>query len=305
MASSELFDTGYRRRIFFGSAIAGLVALVSLRFFVLHRFGGQTLPLPNILSSIIDNLLVALIASIAVTALVIWLTPPVMKTAVMEVVEPFRIRETLHQALDRTDEWWYRGHSGRHFRAVTLPQLAADARAGNVSKKVFLLILNPTRSETCSYYALYRQRLRSAKRDKPWTPERVLIELNVTIVVAYAWKAQEPSLDIVVALIDTVSLFRIDLSSRLALITKEEPQEPALRCDEGTFFYKSFREDLLSSLQQARVLPKDINGIPLEQLSIEGVKDLLNKLGLENQNLSDQAISEIITLAKKAENPYV
>ena len=130
------------------------------------------------------------------------------------------------------------------------------------------------------------------------------LELNATIISAYAWQAQEPALDINVALIDTVSLFRIDLSSRLALITKEDPRELALKYNKGSLFYKSYLEDLRMHFRQACQIPKSVQGVPLKNLNIDNVKSLMSVLGLDNQNLSDTQISEIISLAQKAENPY-
>ena len=110
---------------------------------MLPYFGGQSIStsfLP-ILGSVDDDLIAALVATLAIAALLLWLTPPALSSAEVEVIEPWRIGEVLQEAHVQTSEWWYRGHSGRHFRSVTLPQLATDARNENVTKTVFILLL--------------------------------------------------------------------------------------------------------------------------------------------------------------------
>ena len=301
----DLLTDKYRRRWFVAASVAALLALLATRFLLLPRI--WSLPantLPQVFDSLLETFITSLAASLMIAAVVSWLTPPMAVTATMEVVEPVAIKHTLEQALLGTDEWWYRGHSGRHFRSVTLPRLATESRAQNLTKRVVIQVLDPRSDQTCEYYAQYRQRLRSAKRGRGWTKERVRAELLATIVSAYAWREKEPGLDITVGLIDSVSLFRVDLSSSLALITKEDPQEPALRCDSGTFFYRSYREDLLMSLQQARTLSAAVRTTLPEQLTTDAVKTLLVALGVASGSVPDTTMSEVLTLVQRAENPY-
>ena len=301
----DFISNRYKRRVFFAGAFIACIALIAIRFFIVPYFSGQPpANLETILNSIVDNLLVALVASIAITLLALWLTSPSVEIAVMKVVEPIQIRETLQEALYHTNEWWYRGQTGRHFRSVTLPKLAEGARSEKVSRSVYLIILDPSDPEICRRYADYRNSLITARKDRSWTAQRVQLELNATIVSAYAWQAEQPLLDVTVALLTTVPLFRIDFSSRLALITREDPQEPALRCDEGTFFYKAYREDLRFSLQQSRQLPRTDKGIPISMLDANSLELLLVAVGLNSQNLDKADLQRIVSLVKRAENPY-
>jgi hypothetical protein len=300
----KLTESRYHRRVFFTGSVAAFLLLLVLRFYALPHFSDTVVPPSDIIAAILDTLLTSLVASVLIATLVIWLTPPVMKTAVMEVIEPRAIEQALQEAAQGTKEWLYRGHSGRHLRAVTLPKLAEAARATNTSRSIAIQILDPTNSKTCQFYAEYRQRLRSAIGDREWTAERVRLELNATIVTAFAWKAKHPALEVAVSLIQTVSLFRVDVSDRLALITKEDRREPALRCDSGTFFYDSYKEDLLLSAQQARPLPRHVRGQTLEAVNVEGVRALLTELGLAGQDLGEDSVREILRLAQAGENPY-
>jgi len=295
----------YQKRLLFGSSFLAFISLMIVRFFMIPYLTGKPIEgFVDILYSITDNLLAALVTSISITLLLLWLTPPSLESAIMEVVESPRISEILRRGRNHAMEYWYKGNTGRYFRSITLPELAREARLDNATKNVFLIVLDPTKYDACEYYALFRQRLRSARRENFWSRKHVQCELNATIVSTYAWKTQEPALNITVALVDSVSLFRIDFSSNLVLITREDERQPALMCETNSLFYKSYREDLFVSFQQSRILPDSIKGIPLQDLDAETLRILMLDLGLGDQELSDSDINNIINIAKKAENPY-
>lgn len=296
----------YQKRWFWGSVSLAFALLVITRFFLIpYALKEQIGGILEIAKAILDNLLAALVASISVTLLLLWLTPSRTESAIIEVVESPYIEEVLRQGRDRVTEYWYKGNTGRYFRAVTLPKLAEQARSENITKHIRLIILDPRNTEACKTHASFRQKLKSAEKDKQrWTEQRVQLELNSVIVSAYAWKAKEPLLDIDVALIDVVSFFRIDFSSRLVVITSEDERQPALMCESSSLFYQLYREDLLINFKQAKGLPKSIAGIPLKDLNLDNTKKLLSDLDLDSQNLDDSAIEEIIALSKKPNNPY-
>lgn len=300
---NELFDTAHRRRLVFSSAIATIIALASTRFFLIPYITNEPFPsFGEIIILVLDNLLVALISSTILAALVLWLVPPFKKSAAIEVIEPLKIREVLQEARKGTNEWWYRGAIGRHFRSVTLTELAKEARLEKAPKRIYLLLLDPLLVH--KYFSLNRSRLTIAEKDRPWTEELMKIEIYATILTTYSYKATEPSLEITVGLLSTLSVHRIDLSSRIAVITSEGSKDSALRCDESSFHYKTYREDLLLSLQQARVLPAHVKGVALEQLSVANVKKILLDLGFESHGMTDKNIEEIISKTRKARNPY-
>ncbi|WOD37773.1 hypothetical protein [Nodosilinea sp. E11] len=295
----------YQKRLLFGSSFLAFISLLIARFFMVPYFSGKpTASASGIISSILDNLLAALVTSISIACLVLWLNPPEEQSAIMEIVDSPHISGVLKKGRDRVSEYWYKGNTGRYFRSVTLPDLANEARLDNTTKNIFLIILDPTNEKTCNYYSSFRGKLRSAAKDKPWTGLRVRLELYSAIISAYAWKAQEPALNITVALVDTVSLFRIDFSSRLVVITREDERQPALMCRSDSLFYKSYREDLFVSFQQAKILSNNILGVPFTLLDVESTRKILDDVGLGCRELSDSDIFEIISLSRRAENPY-
>lgn len=106
-----------------------------------------------------------------------------------------------------------------------------------------------------------------------------------------------------IALLNYVTVFRIDLSSNLAIITKEDPKEPALRCDNGTAIYNSYREDLLLTFEQGDKLP-DVEIPSRLELTADRLQKLLGDLGFNSIELTDDELKQIITMALGQENPY-
>jgi hypothetical protein len=296
----------HHRRDFYIVSFLILTIVLLVRFCLVPELFGLRAPsIPDALNAVLDALFATGLATIAIASLVLWLTPPIMARSRIDVIEPREIGPQLAKARLGTREWWYRGGCGRYTRAVTIPYIATEARAQNMTKAVTIQILDPTVPSSCREYALYRNRLRSGKQGTPWTEQSVRLDLLGTIVSAYTWRAEEPLLNVEVGLHKTFSLLRIDLSSHLAVITKEDPLEPALKCDVGSFFYDSFLEDLRLTLQQARLLPKGPIGTPRAELTAADVQRLLGELGLQfPEVLVAQDLEDIIAKVKDARNPY-
>jgi hypothetical protein len=145
--------------------------------------------------------------------------------------------------------------------------------------------------------------LRSGK-GFPWTQQQVRKELLATIVSAYCWNEEEPLLEVTVALKNYCSLVRVDLGSRLALITTEDAKDPAIKCMAGSFYYNVFREDLRASLGQARELDRTANGVNFADLNPQSTRILLEGIGLRTDDLDDSDLAYISKTAQKPEDPY-
>lgn len=304
--TADLTRSKANRRLFFLTSVSGLFALLGLRFIAVPWFFCAPMPdLTAIVGSVLDSLVVAVCASIAVGGLLYWLGATDRLPAEMRVIEPREIAETLDGALESTTEWWYRGHTGRHLRSKTLPALAKSARHRNQSVSVYIQILDPLDDSVCKFYADYRRGLRTANGETEWTSDRVRHDLYATVLAAYEIAGREPLLDISLALHRTVSVYRVDLSSRLAIITKEDPREPALRCDAGTFFHASYREDLKMARQQGKELDRRVRIASFERLSSAEMREFYKSINLYSSFLDDDSrLVKIRDLARCAENPY-
>jgi hypothetical protein len=304
MSESEKFlSKKYYRRILLASGLSTAIALIAIRFFVIPYFTKQPVQdFTSIINAIIDNLFAALVSSLAVTLLILWLLPTSSKSNV-NVVEPYELKSVLQESLVETSYFRYSGHTARWTCAVTLPYIVSEARARDTTIQVHITILDPDDKRACGRYALLRNRIGVEEQEPEYLRKKHRLELFAVIVSAYSWRAEEPRLDLEIGLSDKVSIFRVDLSSKAAIVTTPGVRKPALKFDSGSSFYNLFREDIISLHEQARILPK-LPGIPFQQLNLNNTKKILQGLGLDLSDLIDEDIDNIANMARKAENPY-
>jgi hypothetical protein len=172
----------------------------------------------------------------------------------------------------------------------------------NQRHPIVIQILDPVNVGVCTAYAGYRNRVRSSRGKDEWTIERVRAELLATVILAYVWAREEPLLEITVALKQTLSLFRLDMGTTMLVMTKEDPHEPALRCDSGTFFYRAFKDDFELTLEQARRLPPH-RGLARDDIEESSAIDFLSELGFD-RTLLEPVIADVVALARNPKNPY-
>jgi hypothetical protein len=256
----------------------------------------------SIINTILDALLSTGVSTVIIASLAFWLTPRVVKRSQMDIIEPKEIKDYLEKARD-TDEYWFAGGTGRFTRSKTIPKLATDARFSNFSKKIVLILINPDNDIVCKNYVNYRNRVRSGIKEN-WELKKLKKEIFATVLSAYSWKREQPLLDLTIGLINHYSMFRIDLSTKLLVITKEDTSEPALMCEKDTFFFKSYLEDLRLSLSQSQILNVNVEGILFNELNGEKIRNFLTSLRLDISILDGEDLNDIAEMVKKGENPY-
>jgi hypothetical protein len=299
----EIPGMRHERRLFFTIVALGSALLLLLRYIVVPALAGNTRPSwDSFADSLLSDLLTGFLATGLIAVALIWLLPEKRVRADISIVPSWERGAVIARARVNTDEYWFSGASGRFTRAVTLPELARAAHGANLRKKVVIQILDPENDDVCQTYANYRNRVRSARRGDEWDVDTVRSELLATVVLAYAWRREEPLLEITVALKSALSLFRFDLGSDLLIMTKEDPSEPALQCDGGTFFYNAFREDLRLSLEQARVLP-NAAGMRRNEITSARVSELLQAVGI-SPAIAEAHAARVVEIAKNPTDPY-
>jgi len=302
---ASLLSSSYRRRQFFVFTALALLALGFARFYLLPTlFGARPVSWIDILGALLDSFIVALAASGATLAFLSWITPPAVRRARLRVVEPGDLKRTLRDALKGTREFWYRGHTARWTRSVTLPFLAAQAREEKSAVEVYLIISDPNDARVCRTYAEFGHQRRPGDQEKPWDPRRVQQELYATILSAYVWMAEEPLLTVSVALSSQATLFRVDLSSSAVVITTPYPRDPAMLAVSASSLYKSFREDLRVTFQQCRVLPRDRIAPRRVNLTQPVVSELLQMLGFDSASLTPEDLGTILKTVQQPASPY-
>jgi len=137
-----------RRRLYLvsGLFVGGLAAI---RLTALSGVSGRWEVLQNLLDAVSG-------ATVVAVGLVLFTAVFLRRSggAPLEQIEPWQIRETLSAAHLKTDSWWYVGHSGRHFRSVTLPTIERLCAQDNRHRDVNLVILDPLDLGVCESVSL-------------------------------------------------------------------------------------------------------------------------------------------------------
>lgn len=308
-SDSDILRNPYSRRKFYATCIAATVALICLRYFVLPAIyrgqAGADVSPYSAFSSLLDNFIVALISSIVVTSLLLWLSPSVKEMAQLTVVQPGReLKSILNEDVKNCSEFWYRGHTAKWTRTVTIPALAKEAREERATKKIYIIILDPDNESSCRLLADLDHR----RNPTVTIPDRLKFikrELIMAILSAYLWKEREPLLDIHVSLNNKFSLFRIDLYSKSAIVTRSSPNDSALRYSSDSDFYRAFKEELNISFRQAKQLPDvDAEGVTFDNLTVPAARTLLTKIGINTAAIPDDELQLAVDEIKDPQPPY-
>lgn len=258
------------------------------------------------LQSITDNVIASILFS-AVMAFLLWWTKPPFKDLITETyVAPYEIDIYLRRAASETDEWSYFGHTARYIRSQILPFISESASQGNDTKRIKVIVLDPTSPETCKYYSDYRNRCRSRKMThEKWDADVVASELLATILCLIELRASNDLLVIDAGLAAKVSLFRIDMSSGMALITQEDNQEPAIFYRSDTHFYKCYKREI--EVGWAQAIKLDIEGAAslLPDINLDSSKNALRRAGIEVSSFSEDVLKSAVERALEKRSPYV
>lgn len=301
---SVLFESRQRRLIALIIMLLVVAAYLLLRLLVIPFVSGAERPSGDVVSAaVLDTFFATLVTGAGVAALVYWLTPPAVRRGAMSIIGGHEIGSEFDRMLTGASGWSFRGGTGRWVRAVVLPRLAASARRDNRSMDVYLEVLNPWNSDACQQYAQYRARARSGLGSQ-WTAHNARNQILATLVLSVLTAQRHPLLRLRVHVTDVVSVFRLDWSSTGAMVTKEDPREPALYCRPNEYFHIAYGEDLRLSEQRSTPLPIGaVALLPDGAVSKDNVKLVLDQLG-PDLDLADTDLAQIASLASAPENPY-
>lgn len=304
MSLENILEKPQYRRSFFVILGLTLVVLALLRRYVVGSYDAAAATWTSLLTALVNGLMTSVIVTVGIGWTLFRLTPEVMRRAEVQVIAPGEISALLERALRSTTMWWYRGNCGRYFRSVALPEMARIARQQNRSAEVYAVLIDPTDAVVCERYAKYRGGLKSALPGPAWTKARVQKEALATVIAILATKDAEPLLRIHLGLMRVFSSFRLDLSSECVLVTKESKQAPAVRCDQGSFFYDSYKDEIVLAYGQARQIHSDDSWAPLRDLDTVRVRELLGRAEIRVEDMDDAALSEALELARNSKDPY-
>ncbi len=227
----------------------------------------------------------------------------------VRVLHGNEVSEAFAQARRNTDRWVFKGGTGTYVRAVTLPECVDIARREKRTLHVQLEIIDPTDEQVCQLYADYRRSLSPGpdSTGELWTLDRTRKESFATILASCWYRQRFTFLTIAVGLSPIMSTFRWDMSSACLVITQEDPGRPAMVIDAGKPYYRSYSQELLASLEQAKQVPITLaRDVPLgDEPTVDEARKLFTRLSLQlPRSFADRDISDIIRKAIQPKNPY-
>lgn len=218
----------------------------------------------------------------------------------IEIIPPTKIREKVIRIRNGTESWEFNGAIGDYTRNYTLPELANQSKETNKQINVNIIVLNPDDPKLCREFARFRKGLRDVKDKNHWDEKRVVKETIATIVSAYSWKTQQPSLRVKIGLKNHFTPFRTELASSDALITHEDRMESAYSYRGGSFLYDFCAQELRLHFDQCRPLDSSVE---LDEVTLEKVKGLLTALNIRVA-LTDIEVEEIVQMVIQRTSRY-
>ena len=201
------------RRYFFIVLALMFALLVGLRFVIAFASKAKTFDPIVFWAAVTDNLIGTLFVTLAVALLIVYLLPDMSATAHLATLQPREIGALVSEASRETTEWWFKGGQGRYLRSTTLPNLVTSATRGK-AVSLNALLFNPLNDTLCAKYAEYRYGLASGADKYLWNADRVKAEIYATIFEIFRASRRIELLSVQVGLLDTMSTFRFDLSSK-------------------------------------------------------------------------------------------
>jgi hypothetical protein len=282
-----------------------LISVLALvRYFVLpYGYPTAHASMADFSTKLLESLMISLTVTVGIALFVFWLLPDFDEIAKVNVIGAEEIAKYLERAMDETDIWWYMGSTGSYLRSDALRGLTAAARKGGGGCHVIVLLIDPTNEGLCEEFARYRNSLKHTRPD-PWTKKVIQLDVLATILSAFETKDQQPQIQVDIRLRQTFSTLRYDVSSKYVVITKEESDAPAMRCDAPGQYYRAYREEVTFAFNQATAVPNPQRGFSAS-LDIGQVKKLFEEdLKLRIPGIDDGDLAEIMKRSERRKSRH-
>lgn len=185
-----------------------------------------------------------------------------------------------------------------------MPVLQSEARADGRTKAIRVLLPDPANTALMMDYADYRNSISFKGRSKNWTQDDIQCEVAATIVGVTHAHATSVLIDVRIGLLDHYSLLRYDITSQSAVLTREDPKSPAIRCRAGSALYDAYREEVVQGITQGKKVPVDDPSLKNRQLDATFVQDVLSLTGLTAIAQDSQKVKVILNSALNPSDPY-
>ena len=285
-----------------------IVLLLTAVLVLLRIFVGPKLPdcaITAVVNSIADNLISGLFVTYLIAEFLFFVELAREEHNSTRILIAGEITPALSATLSSTHSWYFKGGTGRFIRSQVLDGLASAARSQSSTRHMRVCLLDVRSQHAVDAYASYRSGVHSATVEGGWDSNRVKREVATTIVRLLSKASTEPLLEVTIALSTTFSTFRYDASDSLAVVTREDPRDPAIAVSQGTRLFAAIRDEVQLSVNSGYLLAKLNKPVPLDRLSGKQVHEVLRDAGLPDLQFSDADLESIAVEARNARNPYV
>lgn len=301
----EILRAKYSRKAFITISVVGVILLLLLSY-VIFPFLITNSTWKKNLVDLSNGINFSFISTIFIGLFIYFFTPKIMSESAIEIAEARQLGELFDEAFPTTKRWWYTGGCGRYFRTKTLPEMVKRTRTDSHHREIKVIILDPQDKDLCQAHANYRSSTASAKLEQEvWTINKVQNELYATIVTTLILKMQNHLLSVDLSLASRFSTFRLDLSDKYVIVTKEDRKAPAIKCSSKSYYYESYKAEILIIEKQSKPVKQIRNNTcKLGNLNKEDIKNILLEVELFDPPLIEEDLEKIAKICNEGENPY-
>jgi hypothetical protein len=301
MADADAFlESPSLRRVLIALSILSIAIVVILRFFVFPEYGVKRFDSGpygvlwiDIVSYLLHALLNALLPAFLILLLILWFDPFGIKRPTIDPLRPADINAALKASVAQTNEYFFRGRTGRWFRAYVLPSVSRQAAQARSRRHLVAILPNPLNEKILQVYAAQRNAV-ARSREPRWSAELFQEEIVATISAIIESYSQNHYLEATIGLIDVLPVTRADMSSKAVIITTDNPTEPGLRIDGTSPFYVHWKAEFEALLDVSERKFDDIN-LPQANRR-EVIRRVIQVLDLPAENFDDARIDRIASL---------
>jgi hypothetical protein len=300
MIIKDIIKSPAKIRAYFISLAVLLLILITANYYLLPKgfvyFGGVY---EGAIPSFINNVIALLGSSLLASGFFWFVTPSGLDSSDVNVIASYDIKGVLNSMLDRTERFYYYGHTARWNRAVTFPKILEKANDSRSTKHIDLIIIDPDDEKACQFYALFGHGNRTKGRNIQ-SARDVRIELLTTFLCCLEIN-KSPFIKIDLSVTNKVSISRLDISDNALLLTKPYHGDPALHFPKNTFFYTSYKEEFNIAKQQCRKINVDLS---IREISLENIKETLREAGFDVDYVDSAFERDLWQAFINIEKPY-
>src|SRR5699024_5603384 len=113
-------------------------------------------------------------------------------------------------------------------------------------------------------------------------------------------------LKIRIFLVDHFSAFRLDVSDQFVVVTKEDKTASALKANVDTYFYESYKDDILLTERQSKEIVNfpdlEFDESPITKIKLEEVLSTTHVFSYTD--LEEKDITQILSYINSPKDPY-